>query len=152
MGYCSQIALKTTTEGWILLKRLNNKIEKEEDKPLAYLTAEKTTTGFYKISHPDIKWYDSYTNVKNFNLALSQMEEQGIPFVFIRIGEDIEDIEVRNSWTEDMPDELETFEPQTTVYDEDEGGYETIMEDGVDVKYRDLFTPKDELDSEGSDD
>ena len=27
MGYRSQIALKTTTEGWILLKRFNDKIE-----------------------------------------------------------------------------------------------------------------------------
>ena len=39
MGYRSQIALKTTTEGWILLRKLNDRIENEEDKPLAHLTA-----------------------------------------------------------------------------------------------------------------
>lgn len=149
MGYRSQIALKTTTEGWILLRKLNDRIENEEDKPLAHLTAQKTPTGFYKISHPDIKWYDGFAQVENFNQALAQLEEQNIPFVFIRIGEDIDDIEVRNNWTDDMPDNLETFEPQTEIYDEDDE-YETIFESGKDVKYRDLFTPP-EKSGEGGD-
>ena len=135
MGYCSQIALKTTSEGWILLKRYNDMITEESAKPLAYLNVEKTPTGFYKISHTDIKWYTGFTQVINFYRALTQMEEQNIPFVFIRIGEDIDDIEVKNNWTEDMPCELETFEPQTTIYDEDEGDYETIVASG-----KDLFT------------
>ena len=135
MGYCSQIALKTTSEGWILLKRYNDMITEEGAKPLAYLNVEKTPTGFYKISHTDIKWYTGFTQVINFYAVLAQMEEQNIPFVFIRIGEDIDDIEVKNNWTEDMPCELETFEPQTTIYDEDEGDYETIVASG-----KDLFT------------
>lgn len=143
MSYCSQIALKTTTEGWILLNRLNDKIEKKEDKPLANLNAGKTISGFYKIFHEDIRWYDGSKQVQNFYLALTQMEEQSIPFVFIRIGEDIDDIEVRNHWTDDIPDEIEAFEPQTKIYDEDEGDYEIILESGKEVKYRDLFTPKD---------
>ena len=128
--------MKTTSEGWILLKRFNDTITEESAKPLAYLNVEKTPTGFYKISHTDIKWYTGFTQVINFYTALAQMEEQNIPFVFIRIGEDIiDDIEVRNNWTEDMPEELETFEPQTTIYDEDEGNYETIIASG-----KDLFT------------
>lgn len=127
--------MKTTSEGWILLKRYNDTITEESAKPLAHLNVEKTPTGFYKISHTDIKWYTGFTRVINFYTALAQMEEQNIPFVFIRIGEDIDDIEVRNNWTEDMPDELETFEPQTTIYDEDEGNYETIIASG-----KDLFT------------
>lgn len=127
--------MKTTSEGWILLKRYNDRITEESAKPLAYLNVEKTPTGFYKISHTDIKWYTGFTQVINFYTALTQMEEQNIPFVFIRIGEDIDDIEVRNNWTEDMPEELETFEPQTTIYDEDEGNYETIIASG-----KDLFT------------
>ena len=144
MGYCSQIALKTTSEGWILLKRYNDMITEEDAKPLAYLNVEKTLTGFYKISHTDIKWHKGYAQVVNFYRALTQMEEQNIPFVFIRIGEDIDDIEVKNNWTEDMPDELETFEPQTTIYDEDEGDYETIVASG-----KDLFTSSEP--EEGSD-
>ena len=142
MSYYSQIALKTTTEGWILLNRLNDKIEKEEDKPLANLNAGKTVSGFYKIFHESIKWYDGSKQVQNFYSALAQMKEQCIPFLFIRIGEDIDDIEVRSHWTEDMPDEIETFEPQTEIYDEDEGSYEIILESGKEVKHRDLFTTK----------
>ena len=43
-----------------------------------------------------------------------------------------------------MPDEIETFEVERSISDEDEGCYEIIMEDGVDKKYRDLFTPPEE--------
>ena len=141
MGYRSQIALKTTTEGWILLKRFNDKIENPDERPLNHLTVGKTPTGYYKISHDYIKWYDRDPQVQNFYEALHQMRIQNIPFVFIRIGEDIDDIVIQNNWTEDMPDEIESFEP---VIDVNEGCYEIIMEDGVDKKYRDLFTPPEE--------
>ena len=144
MGYRSQIALKTTTEGWILLKRFNDKIENPDERPLNHLTVGKTPTGYYKISHDYIKWYDRDPQVQNFNEALHQMRIQNIPFVFIRIGEDIDDIVIQNNWTEDMPDAIETFDVERSISDEDEGCYETIMEDGVDKKYRDLFTPPEE--------
>lgn len=143
MGYRSQVALKTTTEGWILMKKLNDSVKEKEDKPLFVMTVETTPEGYYKISHPCLKWYDEFPQVQNFNLAMDQMTEQDIPFVFIRIGEDIDDIEMRNNWTDDMPDELSTFEPQTEIYDDSEGNYKTIMEDGKDVEYKDLFTPKE---------
>ena len=66
MGYRSQIALKTTTEGWILLKRFNDKIENPDERPLNHLTVGKTPTGYYKISHDYIKWYDRDPQVQNF--------------------------------------------------------------------------------------
>ena len=144
MGYRSQIALKTTTEGWILLKRFNDKIENPDERPLRNLTVGKTPTGYYKISHGYIKWYDGDPQVQNFNEALHQMRIQNIPYVFIEIGEDIEDITIQNSWTSDMPDEIETFDIKRRIADADEGCYEIIMEDGVDKKYRDLFTPPEE--------
>ena len=109
-----------------------------------HLTVGKTPTGYYKISHDYIKWYDRDPQVQNFNEALHQMRIQNIPFVFIRIGEDIDDIVIQNNWTEDMPDEIETFDVERSISDEDEGCYEIIMEDGVDKKYRDLFTPPEE--------
>ena len=150
MGYRSQIALKTTTEGWILLKRFNDKIENPDEKPLRNLTVGKTPTGYYKISHGYIKWYDEDPQVQNFNEALHQMRIQNIPYVFIEIGEDIEDITIQNNWTSDMPDEIETFDVERSIADADEGCYEIIMEDGVDKKYRDLFTPPEERsDSDG---
>ena len=69
MGYRSQIALKTTTEGWILLKRFNDKIENPDERPLRHLTVGKTPTGYYKISHGYIKWYEGDPQVINFNEA-----------------------------------------------------------------------------------
>lgn len=134
MSYRSQIALKTTTEGWILLKRFNDKIENPDERPLRNLTVGKTPTGYYKISHGHIKWYDVDPQVQNFNEALHQMRIQNIPYVFIKIGEDIEDINIQNNWTSDIPDELETFDVERRISDADEGCYEIIMEDGVDKK------------------
>lgn len=153
MGYRSQVALKTTTEGWILMKRMNDKIECDEDKPLYAMNIGKTPTGYYKIWHDSIKWYDGYGNVDNFNECLDKMTEQDIPFVFIEIGEDVDDINIRNNWTDDMPDCIEDFDVRTEIIDPDEGGYEMIMEEGKDKKYKDLFTPDDpdDLDSDHDD-
>ena len=134
MSYRSQIALKTTTEGWILLKQLNDKIENPDDRPLQNLTVGVTPTGYYKISHDYIKWYDGDPQVKNFNEALDQMKAQNIPYVFIKIGEDYDDITIQNNWTSDMPDEIETFDIERSIADADEGGYEIIMEDGIAIK------------------
>lgn len=134
MGYRSQVALKTTTEGWIVLKRMNDKITKEEDKPLYSMTVTKTATGYYRIFNEYIKWYDEYPNVENFNKALDSMEAQDIPFVFIEIGEDYEDIKIRNNWTDDMPDAIEEFDVNREINDPDEGSYEPVV-------IEDLFTP-----------
>ena len=131
MDYRSQIALKTTTEGWILLKRFNDKIENPDEKPLRNLTVGKTPTGCCKISHGYIKWYDEDPQVQNFYEALQQMKIQNIPYVFIKIGEDIEDITILNNWTSDIPEEIETFDIARSIADADEGCYE-IIEDDVD--------------------
>lgn len=142
MGYRSQIALKTTTEGWILMKRMNDKIiGHEDDKPLYAMNVGKTPDGYYKIWNDSIKWYDGYSNVDNFNKCLDKMQEQEIPFVFIEIGEDVDDINIRNNWVDTMPDCIEEFDVRTEIVDPDEGDYEVIMEDGKDRVYRDLFTP-----------
>lgn len=133
MGYRSQVYLKTTTEGWILMKKMNDSIENPDNKPLAHATVERTKEGFYKISFDDIKWYDSYEQVKNFNRVLVQCEDQDIPYSFIRIGEDTDDVEHRKNWTDDIPDEIESFEPVIDVNDESCGSYGEIMSDGKDI-------------------
>ena len=60
------------------------------------------------------------------------MKIQNIPYVFIKIGEDIEDITILNNWTSDIPEEIETFDVERSIADADEGCYEIITEDGVD--------------------
>lgn len=152
MGYRSQVSLKTTTEGWILIKRLHDKIIPKENGPLSMMNVEKTPTGFYRISNSYIKWYDEYPNVENFNKALDMMTDWDIPFVFIEIGEDVDDIKIRNNWTDDMPDCLEEFDVNREINDPDDSAYKTIMEDGVDKEYKDLFTPPEILPESECDD
>ena len=137
MGYRSQVYLKTTTEGWVLMKRFNNTIEKWEDKPLCCAVVYNTPKGNYKIEWSDVKWYDSYESVMNVNKVLHQYDELDIPYSFIRLGEEIEDIEHRRSYPDDMPYEIEAFEPVVDVNDEDAGHY-TIREDYTAVP---VFTP-----------
>ena len=54
------------------------------------------------------------------------LNDRNIPYKFIRIGENINDIEVRENYTEDMPEELCDFQPETEIYDSSEGSYEWI--------------------------
>lgn len=126
MGYRSEVYLKTTTEGWIILKRFNDKIKEPEERPLMYSEVNKTPSGFYKIEYHDIKWYDSYQQIRNFNHVLDEMRDQDIPFSFIRLGEDTEDIEHICNWTDDIPDAITNFEPVVDINDDDCTEYESV--------------------------
>ena len=86
----------------------------------------KTEDGFYKIIFDSIKWYDSYTDIQNFIKVMDILDEQDIPYKFIRLGEDIDDIEIRDNYTDDMPEELLEFNPVVDIYDTSEGSYEFI--------------------------
>lgn len=130
MGYRSDVYLKTTTEGYLIIKRRNDSIENPEHRPLQYAKEiKRTPTGFYKIWFCDIKWYEgTYEEIKQFMEALDDLVEQGIPYSFIRIGEDTTDVEYKVNWTDDIPDEIQTFEPVVDVNDEDWSCYEDITE------------------------
>ena len=136
MGYRSQVYLKTTTEGWLVLKKFNDSIENPDHRPLQYAEIQRTPTGFYKVYFDDIKWYEgSFPEVDNFMNGLKKLEEQDIPYSFIRLGEDTSDIEHKRNWTEDMPYEIEAFEPVIDVNDEDSGCYEDV---DLDLKGKDM--------------
>lgn len=129
MGYRSQVYLKTTTEGYLVIKKFNDSIEVEDHKPLGGATVQKTASGFYKISFDDVKWYEgTFKDVDNFMEALELLKKQDIPYSFIRLGEETTDIVHDCNWTEDMPYELETFEPVVDVNDEDWSGYTGVDE------------------------
>jgi len=126
MGYRSQVYLKTTTEGWLLLKRFNDSIETKEHRPLYGADVNKTESGFYKISFDDVKWYDSFPEVQNFMEAMDVLEDNDIPYSYIRIGEDTSDIEHKCNWTDDIPDEINSFEPVVDINDEGWSKYESV--------------------------
>lgn len=126
MGYRSQVYLKTTTEGFLVIKRFNDSIENKEHRPLYGADVNKTESGFYKISFDDVKWYDSFKEVENFMHTLDLLEEQEIPFSYVRLGEETNDIDHRCNWTDDIPDEISSFEPVVDLNDEDWSGYESV--------------------------
>ena len=55
------------------------------------------------------------------------LEKHDIPYKFIRLGENIDDIEVRENYTDDMLDELEDFNPNVSIYDTSVGDYEKVI-------------------------
>lgn len=127
MGYRSQVYLKTTTEGYLIIRKRNDSIEYPDHRMLSYAESiKKTPSGFYRIEFNDIKWYESYEEVKQFMNSLEILKKQDIPYSFIRIGEDSDDIEHKVNWTDDMPDEIASFEPVVDVDDDD--CYEDIIE------------------------
>lgn len=135
MGYRSDVYLKTTTEGYLIIKRRNDSIENPDHRMLRYAESiKKTPSGFYRIDFDDIKWYESFEEVKQFMGSLELLQEQDIPFSFIRIGEDPTDVEHKVNWTDDMPDEIQTFEPVIDVNDEDWGCYEDVEDDKDHIK------------------
>lgn len=152
MGYRSQVYLKTTTEGWLVLKKFNDSIKNPDHRPLQYAEIQRTPTGFYKVYFDDIKWYEgSFPEVDNFMNGLEKLEEQDIPYSFIRLGEDTSDIEHKRNWTEDMPYEIETFEPVIDVNDDDWSNYEDVKDKEKDMTHItkvmfDLFNKYEECD------
>ena len=93
-----------------------------------------TPTGFYKISFTDIKWYEgTFEEVDKFIEAMNELDDNDIPYSFIRIGEEVDDIECRKNWTSDIPSEIETFEPVVDVNDDEWGSYEDV--DLKDIKH-----------------
>lgn len=112
-----------------MLKRFNDSLEKGYDQPLYGAEVNKTPAGFYRITFEDIKWYDSYAQIQNFNEALKMFDTQDIPYSFIRLGEDTGDIEHNCNWTDDIPDEISSFEPIVDINDENWDEYESLDED-----------------------
>lgn len=137
MGYRSNVYLKTTTEGWLMIKKFNDSIPEFDEQPLAYSDVHKTSAGNYKITWTYVKWYDSYKSVHNVTSILDEFDDQDIPYSFIRIGEDLADVEHRRSYPDDMPEEIEFFEPIVDIHDEEtdyEEKYETYYHDPAKMK------------------
>lgn len=127
MGYRSQVMLKTTTEGYLLCKKFDDSIEEHEKKPLAGMEIRVCSSGNYKISHDWIKWYeDVFADVANFIEMLTELDNADIPYTFIRIGEDVDDIEIRSNFPVDTPESIYN----TTVYrdfnDPEDAYYESV--------------------------
>jgi len=117
MGYRSTVRVSTTEEGYgKLVSALWRKNGLEGiPYPLVGIGWDGCERVFDYISHEengviigfdDIKWYDSYQEVAAFEAVLDELDDAGVPFCFVRLGEEDADIEERatgNAYDTDMP-------------------------------------------------
>lgn len=68
---------------------------------------------------------------------MHELDDNDIPYSFIRIGEDADDIDFEQNYTEDMPSEIESFEPVVDVNDDEFGSYEDVVIDTKSTETKD---------------
>lgn len=104
MGYRSDVKIITTKEGWEKLKEAEEKAQPEQDWGL-YLTDERTSLlcdgkyVLFEIEH--VKWYKSDPEVAAIIATLLSFDGIGIPYRYVRVGEDYSD---NDCWYSDGDD------------------------------------------------
>lgn len=133
MGYRSTVAVKTTSEGFAIIQKRESEQPDEDLKLLKYAESIRVTpAGNYRIDWEWIKWYDEYKEIQYFNESLDLLEEMGIPYSFVRLGEDSNDVEHRCNYVDDMPDAIQSLEPVVDINDDEYGSYEHWTPDEAD--------------------
>ena len=96
MGYRSDIAVlvyPADHEKYPMLKTLMGTTFKAIDDEWGGCSHWVDKAGVLKFEISDIKWYESYPEVRRFEAFLGDVEDLGFEFEFIRIGEDTGDVE-----------------------------------------------------------
>lgn len=125
MGYYSQVALKTTTEGYITLK---NKFDEQKCTLLDSFDVHHTADGYTRIYNPWIKFYDEFPEVKLFRDCLNYFLDNDIAYSYIKIGEDLDDITTELN-DPDGDDAINLFEPIVKIIDDYHDESEFIKEE-----------------------
>lgn len=116
MGYYSNVKFITTNRGW---EKMKQAVEKASPDYAQYVIGASHTTSlgndrYILLELEGIKWYDTwdeqFPEVCAFVRTLDVLDEAGIPYRFMRVGEDDMDVEQRQNepdykseWA-DMPD------------------------------------------------
>jgi hypothetical protein len=106
MGYRSEVAImiygtdEVMEEVKALYDTLYNALDADTKKSvdyLEYLMGNETTNGFseggFLFHAEDIKWYDGFSHIEFFKELFNQANDIGASGEFIRIGEDLDDID-----------------------------------------------------------
>jgi hypothetical protein len=121
MGYRSDIYLKTTKAGYLKMRDL---IRRKSQAAYEFfitpdnMTIEKSGDREYiNMKWEYLKWYDGYEDVDAVNAAIDEVKEEE-PLHFIRIGEDMTDIEEiygDETWDDEYFDPL-SLDRYVTIY------------------------------------
>lgn len=98
MGYYSNFRILTTVEGRKTFENyVKEHTEKNEINLFNYLDVDKTDLekDVSLFGGDDIKWYTfcGFAEIDNFVKALEFLKEKGIPYNFVRLGEELDDME-----------------------------------------------------------
>jgi len=99
MGYRSQVAVVIygdgrSQESYDLLKTLMNTTFKEAYTAFDGCAEWHDGKRVLEFKMEDVKWYDSYPDVRNFMQMLDDIGDMsGLNYEFLRVGEESEDIE-----------------------------------------------------------
>ena len=102
MGYRSDVRIRTTKEGYEIMKEeidkyLNEKVEDNLDYTPANLVKHTDNTDIdgnvVTMDWNYIKWYDFFPEIMAVINALGILQEKDIDYQFMRVGEDLDDIE-----------------------------------------------------------
>lgn len=96
MGYRSDVRISTTKKGYETLKNYCSGLNLEYDLMDGgkhYI--DRQDDCYIAFGWESIKWYESYPEVQAIMIGLDSLEENGIPYIYARIGESIDDAEER---------------------------------------------------------
>lgn len=111
MGYRSDVKLITTKEGWERLQEVERVSLPPDSAP--YTDDENMCllmNQYVLLELESVKWNDTFdSQVQAIMATLDSFDQQGIPYQFMRLGEDWEDVEYRfyhssQSKHSDMPE------------------------------------------------
>lgn len=107
MGYRSDIRIRTTKEGYEVMKKFIEKYIKENvneqnlkdyDYNLMEQAIKTEMSGVITLDWNYMKWYEEekgYEDVDAIMKSLDILDEKGIDYQYMRIGEEIDDIDER---------------------------------------------------------
>lgn len=106
MGYRSNVQVMTTPEGFEKMQDIIWELAKEKNlendvvlfpehgqDPELFFDMYDAQEDYLTFGFDWVKWYENYTGVSLFMDMLSKANEDGIPWQFIRVGEEDNDIE-----------------------------------------------------------
>ena len=105
MGYRSEVAIAMKKSDFEELEARVKIDNREEVANLLEANDNFVDRGDIIIIRWDwVKWYEEYTDVRYIEDYLCELNEQGHPYSFVRVGESYDDIDERISFGEDGND------------------------------------------------